>query len=320
MTSVRTVSCQLKYNHPVMPCRLCVLLIVTLCLALLSGRPRDRRAQELVLGSWSPPRNLDVDYFQFLVDLGFNHTLYWRSPEIHTEQWRRDLDRAAQSGLKLVFDSWQPAAIPETWLEEVLKTACAHPAFGGVYAPDEPGYRFPFESAARKPSLERFQAASEKMRSCAGSVLFLVDGVPSSELEEGWVGQFVPYCTVFGLDIYPYGPTAQWRQYVQRATREAARLAAGRPIWMVLQGHGRADWHDYASENLGMNVFPENGPRPPASALLDMASIALVAGADGIWWWSFELYDWQDLQHREFIHQFREVHRRLRVRFERVRR
>ncbi|MBI4456409.1 MAG: hypothetical protein HY644_10970 [Acidobacteria bacterium] len=263
----------------------------------------------LVLGSWNAPRNLGADYFQLLADLKFTHTLYWRSPEINPIQWQRDLDRAQQFGIHLIFDSWQPSAIPSEWLDMVLKTACSHPAFAGVYAPDEPGYRFPLENPARKPHVEEFRAAYEKIRQCAQAVLFQVD---ASDAEEIWVRRFLPFSTVFGLDIYPYPSRTDWKERVRRATRQAATWADKRPVWMVLQGHGRADWYNYATHHLQLKIPEEKGERPPVEVLLEMAETALASGASGIWWWSFELYDWRDSKERQFILQFREVNRKLR--------
>ncbi len=265
----------------------------------------------LVLGSWSAPRNLDFDYFRLLVDLGFTHTLYWKSPEINVEQWKRDLDRAHHLGLSLVFDSWQPAAVPQEWLQAVLQTACLHPAFSGVYAPDEPGYRFPLEEPLRRPSLKQFKWAYRKMKSCGRGVLLQVD---AASAQEKWIRQFLPYCTAFGFDIYPYKRGVDWRERVQWATHQAALLADERPLWMVLQGHGRTDWYNYATKLLNWNIGMEDGPRPSVEVLWEMAEIARKEGADGIWWWSFELYDWKNPEHQSFILKFRNVHHRLRSR------
>ena len=282
--------------------------------ALLWGlRPVSKHNQDqLVLGCYSAPRNLDHDYFQLLTELGFNHSLYWSSPRIDPEQWKSDLDRADKRNIHLIFNSGQPAAMPEEWLEAVLHTACSHPAFAGVYAPDEPGYRFPLESGERKPSLEGFRSAYRKMQQCGRGYIFHVDAAPSL-VEERWVRQFLRYCTVFGLDIYAYKKGIDWRERTRRASRRAVELAAGRPVWMVLQGHGRADWYNYATQQLHLDIKAEDDPRPTTPVLLEMAEIALGAGADGLWWWSFELYDWKDPDHRQFILQFREVHRRLKL-------
>ncbi len=156
-----------------MTCR--AFFLLPLLLTLFPAGEEGGNKGELVLGCWSPPRNLDMDYFQFLEELGFSHTLYWRSPKIAPERWRRDLERAQQRNIKLIFDSWQPDAIPEEWLDAVLATACSGPAFGGVYAPDESGYRYPLEGEARRPSLERFRSAYEKLQQCEQGVLFHVD-------------------------------------------------------------------------------------------------------------------------------------------------
>ena len=273
------------------------------------GPSADRRP---VFGSWSAPRNLDVEYFQFLVDLGFTHTLYWRSPRLDAEQWRLDLDRAAELGVRLVFDSWQPAAIPEDWLGAVLETGCTHAAFAGAYAPDEPGYRFPLEGPTRRPSVERFQSAYNRLKECGSEGIFHVD---AASAETRWVRQFLPFSSVFGLDIYPYKEGVDWKRYVERATSKAQRLAGNRPVWMVLQGHGRRDWYEYATKNLRQKIPLESDPRPPKEVLLEMAWIAFTGGAQGVWWWSFELYDWQDSAHRRFILQFADIHKELRRRF-----
>ena len=291
-----------------MTCR--AFFLLPLLLTLFPAGEEGGNKGELVLGCWSPPRNLDMDYFQFLEELGFSHTLYWRSPKIAPERWRRDLERAQQRNIKLIFDSWQPDAIPEEWLDAVLATACSGPAFGGVYAPDEPGYRYPLEGEARRPSLERFRSAHEKLQQCGQGVLFHVDAANVAEKRR--IQKFLPYCTTFGLDIYPYKEGIDWRQRVQSATQQAVQLAEGRPVWMVLQGHGRADWYDYATRRLRLEMDPETDPRPPAAVLLEMATVALDSGADGLWWWSFELYDWSNPDHRRFILQFPEIHRQLR--------
>ncbi len=264
-----------------------------------------------VFGSWSAPRNLDIEYFQLLVDLGFTHTLYWRSPKLDREQWGKDLDRAAELGIRLVFDSWQPAAIPEDWLDAVLETACTHPAFAGAYAPDEPGYRFPLEGPTRKPSVKRFQSAYDRLKECGNEGIFHVDAAAA---ETRWVRQFLPFSSVFGLDIYPYKTGVDWKRYVERATSKALKLAGSRPVWMVLQGHGRRDWYQYATNNLGLKIPPESDPRPPKEVLLEMAWTALTGGAKGVWWWSFELYDWQNSEHRRFILQFADIHAELKRR------
>ena len=277
-------------------------------LGLFAVRVPEREQGPLVLGSWSAPRHLGEDYFELLQRLGFTHTLYWRSPKIDASQWRQDLDRAHRSGISLVFDSWQPAAIPEEWLQEVLLTACSHPAFAGVYAPDEPGYRFPLENEARRLSPERFERAFAAVQECSDAILFQVD---ASVAEESAIRRFLPFCSVFGLDIYPYKEGIDWRRYVASASRRARDLAAARPVWMVLQGHGRHDWYLYATRQLGMKLPLEEDPRPPLEALVEMAALARAQGADGLWWWSFELYDWREAEHRNFILQFREVHRRL---------
>ena len=277
-------------------------------LGLFVVRSLGSEETPLVLGSWSAPRHLGKDYFELLHHLGFSHTLYWRSPEIDPSKWRQDLDRAHQLGISLVFDSWQPAAIPEAWLQEVLRTACSHPAFAGVYAPDEPGYRFPLENAERRPSPERFRRAYAAVEECSGATLFQVD---ASVAEESAIRRFLPFCSVFGLDIYPYKKGTDWRGYVTRASRRARDLAGERPLWMVLQGHGRHDWYLYATRQLGMQLPLEDDPRPPLEALVEMGALALAHGANGLWWWSFELYDWRNPEHRRFILQFREVHQRL---------
>ncbi len=268
----------------------------------------DRRP---VFGSWSAPRNLDIEYFQFLVDLGFTHTLYWRSPKLNPEQWRKDLDRAAELGVRLVFDSWQPDAIPEDWLDAVLEAGCSHPSFAGAYAPDEPGYRFPLEGPTRQPSVKRFQSAYNRLKVCGSEGIFHVD---ATSAETRWIRQFLPFSSVFGLDIYPYKKGVDWKRYVERATSKALKLAGSRPVWMVLQGHGRRDWYQYATKHLHLEIPVESDPRPPKEVLLEMASTALTGGAEGIWWWSFELYDWKDSDHRRFILQFAEIHRELRRR------
>ncbi len=279
--------------------------------AEVPARRRPSVDHRPVFGSWSAPRNLDVEYFQFLVDLGFTHTLYWRSPRLKPEQWRKDLDRAAELGVRLVFDSWQPAAIPEDWLDAVLETACTHPAFAGVYAPDEPGYRFPLEGPTRQPSVERFQSAYNRLKECGIEGIFHVD---AASAETRWVRQFLPFASVFGLDIYPYKEGVDWKRYVERATSKATRLAGNRPVWMVLQGHGRRDWYEYATETLRQKIPLEADPRPTKEALLEMAWTALTGGAEGVWWWSFELYDWQDSEHRRFILQFTDIHKEVRRR------
>ena len=284
--------------------------LLALLLLLFPAGEESEGKGELVLGCWSPPKNLDMDYFQFLDKLGFSHTLYWRSPKIAPERWQRDLEHAQQRNIKLIFDSWQPAAIPEEWLDAVLVAACSRPAFGGVYAPDEPGYRYRLEGESRRPSLERFQSAYEKVQQCGHGVLFQADAANVSE--ERWIRKFLPYCTAFGLDIYPYKEGIDWRQRVQSATKQAVQLAEGRPVWMVLQGHGRADWYHYATQHLRLEIDAETDPRPPAAVLLEMATIALDSGAGGLWWWSFELYDWSNSDHRRFILQFPEIHRQLR--------
>ena len=279
--------------------------------AEVPARRRPSVDHRPVFGSWSAPRNLDVEYFQFLVDLGFTHTLYWRSPRLKPEQWRKDLDRAAELGVRLVFDSWQPAAIPEDWLDAVLETGCTHPAFAGVYAPDEPGYRFPLEGPTRQPSVERFQSAYNRLKECGSEGIFHVD---AASAETRWVRQFLPFASVFGLDIYPYKEGVDWKRYVERATSKATRLAGNRPVWMVLQGHGRRDWYEYATENLRQKIPLEADPRPTKEVLLEMAWTALTGGAEGVWWWSFELYDWQDSEHRRFILQFTDIHKEIRRR------
>ncbi len=263
---------------------------------------------QLVLGSWSAPRNLDIDYFQMLVDLRFTHTLYWRSPKINPEQWKIDLNRAQQLGLRLIFDSWQPAAVPKKWLDAVLKTACSHPAFGGIYAPDEPGYRYPFEGIFRQPSVEHFSSALKKLQACGRGDLFQVD---AASADEKWIRLFLPYCTVFGLDIYPYKIGVDWQSKVKEATARGIQLAQERPLWMVLHGHGRGDWFDYATQILHMDIPLEKDPRPDTRTLLKMATIALESGAHGVWWWSFELYNWRDPEHRRFLLQFGDVHQEL---------
>ena len=89
--------------------------------ALLWGlRPVSKHNQDqLVLGCYSAPRNLDHDYFQLLTELGFNHSLYWSSPRIDPEQWKSDLDRADKRNIHLIFNSGQPAAMPEEWLAAI---------------------------------------------------------------------------------------------------------------------------------------------------------------------------------------------------------
>ena len=273
--------------------------------------PAAKLSEELVLGCWSAPRNLDIPYFQLLVDLGFTHTLYWRSPRIDPMQWRNDLDQADALDLRLVFDSWQPAAIPEDWLNAVLEAGCTHPAFAGAYAPDEPGYRYPLEGPTRRPSVDRFRWAYKRLNACGEKGIFHVD---AASAETRWVRQFLPFASAFGLDIYPYKEGIDWKRYVERATSKALGLADGRPVWMVLQGHGRNDWYKYATEHLHLKIPLESDRRPPRSVLLDMAWTALDGGADGVWWWSFELYDWKDEAHRRFILQFGEIHKELRRR------
>lgn len=284
-------------------------LLFGLGLLVAASFPPKSGRERLVLGSWSPPENLDRDYFYLLAELGFTHTLYWRSPEIDPKRWKEDLDRAREVGLRLVFDSWQPDRIPETWLQRVLETACGHPAFAGVYAPDEPGYRYPLEKEGRRPQPEAFRWSLQKVQECGQGELFQVDAAAA---ESRPVEMFLPFCTVFGLDVYPYRQGVDWRTQVRGATRQAVRWAEDRPVWMVLQGHGRADWYSYARERLQLVLPEEVGPRPPLEALIEMARIALEEGADGIWWWSFELYDWNDPSHREFILGFRKVHQALR--------
>ncbi len=273
------------------------------------GGPVQKSRRNLVIGCWSPPRNLDVDYFKFLKQMGFTHTLYWRSPRIDTGQWRADLKRAAEARISLVFDSWQPDAVPDKWLEEVLATACGEPAFAGVYAPDEPGYRHPFEPDSRRPDIEAFAHTFDQLRKCDAKLL-LVD---STFAEEQDVRLFLPYASVFGMDIYPYKIGIDWETRIREATRKAVRLAEGRPVWMVLQGHGRADWYKYATSVLHLQIEQEEDPRPSSRVLLRMARAALEEGASGIWWWSFELYDWQNQDHREFIRRFAEVNRDLKL-------
>jgi len=271
-------------------------------------RARKSLAAKLVLGCWSAPQNLDRDYFSWLAEMNFTHTLYWRSPEIRPEQWRKDLDSASRSGITLIFDSWQPAALPQPWLDSVLATACSHPAFGGIYAPDEPGYRLPREKGDRIPSLPQFQAAFRKFEECGHGVVFLVDAFSG---EDYWIKRFVPFSTAFGIDIYPFKTGIDWKKKTETATRRAVKLADGRAVWMVLQGHGRADWYRYATQRLNLELPAENDPRPSAAALEAMARTALDSGAQGLWWWSFEMYDWKEPDQRDFIQQFREVNRRI---------
>jgi hypothetical protein len=273
-----------------------------------SGSVKKRAPGALVIGCWSAPQNLDREYFSWLAEMNFTHTLYWRSPEIRPEQWRKDLDSAANSGITLIFDSWQPAAIPEPWLHSVLSTACSAPAFGGVYAPDEPGYRYSRETKDRVPSPQRLQSAYQEIRQCGRGALFLVDAFSA---EEYWVRRFVPFSGVFGLDVYPFKAGVDWAEKTRQATHRAVKLAGSRPVWMVLQGHGRADWYQYATHRLNLELPVETAPRPTPDVLEGMARAALNSGAQGIWWWSFELYDWKNPEHRKFILQFKDVNRRL---------
>ncbi|MBI4446812.1 MAG: hypothetical protein HY645_13005 [Acidobacteria bacterium] len=278
-----------------------------LALAIHERRIEDAPA-EFVIGSWSAPRNLDQDYFDFLVSLGFNHTLYWRSPEVNPTKWKKDLDRAAAQNLKLVFDSWQPAAVPEKWLLAVLETACSHPAFAGVYLPDEPGYRYPLEDFSRRPSPERFSWAKDQFNRCGKGVLFHVDSITA---REEWIRLFLPFSTAFGIDVYPFKRGLDWKGRVRTASEKAVLLAEEKPVWMVLQGHGRGDWYQYAVEQLNLTLPSEDDERPDAAVLLEMAKIAHGTGVQGVWWWSFELYDWAKAEHRAFILQFKQVNEEL---------
>ncbi|RPJ56009.1 MAG: hypothetical protein EHM23_24695 [Acidobacteria bacterium] len=269
---------------------------------------------EFVVGCWSAPRHLDLPYFAWLKDHGFTHTLYWRSQQTAPEQWAADLQEAEKQGVKLVFDSWQPAAAPSEWVRAVLQTASRSPAFAGIYAPDEPGYRFPLERPERKPSESSF-AETFKSVNASGRDVFCCDAVTASEEN---IRRFLPFCSVLGMDVYPFrteeGGRVAWTEPVGKATRTARRLAEGKPVWMVLQGHGRADWYAYATEYLKLDIPAETGERPSQAILLDMALAAQKAGTNGVWWWSFELYDWRNPEHRAFIESFKTVNRALRSR------
>jgi hypothetical protein len=140
-------------------------------------------------------------------------------------------------------------------------------------------------------------------------VFFQVDAAAAPEES---VSRFLPFSTAFGLDIYPYKAGIDWRERIRKATHTAARLAGRqRSLWMVLQGHGRADWYEYATGELGLTLPVETDPRPSPSVLVEMGKIAIENGADGIWWWSFELYDWRNSEHRRFIRAFRGVNQNL---------
>ncbi|MFB3902537.1 MAG: hypothetical protein ACE15E_03730 [Acidobacteriota bacterium] len=268
--------------------------------------------QEFVIGCWSAPRGLDVPFFAWLKENGFTHALYWRSQQIAREQWAADLREAERHNIKLVFDSWQPAAAPGEWVRAVLETAASSPSFAGIYAPDEPGYRFPLEGSGRRPSESSFAEAFAQVSGPARDV-FCCDAVFASDQN---VRRFLPFCSVFGLDIYPFRSEKRgrrsWTEPVEAATRKALQLAEKRPVWMVLQGHGRKDWYAYATERLKLQIPLETGDRPSQAVLIDMGLSARKAGALGVWWWSFELYDWQIPDHREFIASFRHVNLRVR--------
>jgi hypothetical protein len=280
-------------------------------LTLPQGQPPADRPS-FVIGCWSAPRRLDVPYFGWLKEQGFTHTLYWRSQEIARQKWASDLKEAEKQGIKLIFDSWQPAAAPGEWVRAVLETASQSPAFAGIYAPDEPGYRFPLEGPARKPSESAFAETFKKVSASAHDV-FCCDSVFASEQN---ISRFLPFCSTFGMDVYPFkteaGGRVTWTTPVEAATRTALELSQGKPVWMVLQGHGRKDWYAYATDDLKLQIPPENGKRPSQAILLDMATAAQKAGANGVWWWSFELYDWQKPADRAFVESFREVNLRLR--------
>jgi len=285
---------------------------VLCCLAsLILGDMAGGGRPEFVIGCWSAPRCLDVSYFEWLKDHGFTHALYWRSQQIAREQWAADLQEAEKQGVKLVFDSWQPAAAPSEWVKAVLETAGQSPAFAGIYAPDEPGYRFPLEGPERKPSESSFSETFAKV-AASGRVVFCCDAMAAAEDN---IKRFLPFCSVFGMDVYPFKTEADertaWTDPVERATRRAVRLAQGKPVWMVLQGHGRKDWYAHATEQLKLNIPAETGDRPSPAVRLDMAMGAKKAGANGVWWWSFELYDWQKPEDRAFVESFKEVNVRL---------
>jgi|GEM_PF-7133023 len=294
-------------------------LLITAWLVAAVMSPSDTRAASdsqcrFVTGCWSAPRNLDVPYMQWLKDHGFTHALYWRSPAIDAGRWAADLAAAEQLGIRLVFDSWQPAAAPDAWVDAVLEAAGSSPAFAGIYAPDEPGYRWPLEGQNRKPSEAAFASTFTKV-SARGRTVFCCDAVSAAEKH---VARFLPFCSVFGMDVYPYrhplqpGGRASWTGRVEQATRAAIRLAEGKQVWMVLQGHGRQDWYRYATDHLGLQIPPETGERPSPEILLDMARAARETGASGVWWWSFELYDWQQPDHRAFVESFKETNLTLR--------
>lgn len=289
-----------------------LLACISVGCAKFSELPRTlpgHRPRDLVIGSWSPPANLKTPtYFELLRELGFSHTLYWRSPLIDQSRWKDDLDLAKALGINLIFDSWQPDKVPQNWLGAIMETACDHPAFAGVYLPDEPGYRYPLESHSRKPSAQNFKQTLSRLRDCGRGDLFLVDAAAA---ETQWINMFLPYATTFGIDIYPYKNGIDWKERVRLATLEGRHLAGLRPLWMVLQGHGRGDWFSYATHKLHLVLPPENDPRPSPNILLQMAQTAIVSGADGIWWWSFELYDWNHPEHREFIRSFGKINRFL---------
>ncbi len=295
-----------------------LLLVATLLAVGLSSSSDAWTGSEsqcsFVTGCWSAPRNLDVPYLQWLKDHGFTHTLYWRSPAIDVDRWAEDLAVAERLRIKLIFDSWQPAAAPDVWVDAVLTAAGSSPSFAGIYAPDEPGYRWPLEGKNRKPSEAAFASTFTKV-SARGRSIFCCDAVSAAEEH---VARFLPFCSVFGMDVYPFrnrlqpGGRASWTGRVEKATRAAIRLAEGKQVWMVLQGHGRQDWYRYATENLRLQIPPETGERPSPEILLDMARAARETGASGVWWWSFELYDWQQPEHRAFIESFKETNLTLR--------
>ncbi len=310
------VSLENRYNSRV--CRRIRVVAVILCslawLIFPLVQPAAQPASDkpsFVVGCWSAPRHLDVPFFAWLKEHGFTHTLYWRSQEIAREQWASDLREAEKQGVKLVFDSWQPTAAPSEWVRAVLETAGQSPSFAGIYAPDEPGYRFPFEGPERKPSESSFSEAFANVSVSAHDV-FCCDAVAASEEN---IRRFLPFCSVFGMDVYPFKTEADgrvtWTEPVEKATLKAMRLAEGKPVWMVLQGHGRKDWYAYATEHLKLEIPAETGERPSQAVLLDMAVAARKAGANGVWWWSFELYDWQDSEDRAFVESFKEVNVRL---------
>ncbi len=291
--------------------RVTAVILCCLASAIVAQAPLASGQTEFVVGCWSAPRHLDVPYFDWLKESGFTHTLYWRSRQIAPEQWASDLREAEKHGVKLIFDSWQPAAAPAEWVQAVLETAGQSPAFAGIYAPDEPGYRFPLEGPERKPSEASFSETFAKVAG-TGRVVFCCDAMAAAEPN---IKRFLPFCSVFGIDVYPFkseaGGRKAWTRPVEKATRKAVQLAQGKPVWMVLQGHGRKDWYGYATEQLKLQIPVETGDRPSPAVLLDMAMAAKKAGADGVWWWSFELYDWQKPEDRAFVQSFKEVNVRL---------